>query len=301
MFEGWPDGVAPVDLLGETGAAIARIIPVVRRQWFLMLPLLKSELFRLRKRPQSWLLLVIAFLLVGLFYGGFTIGALVTAGTDAADLREPLPFSELPNFGLSIALGFFGGVMLVIVAAGMMGNEYSWNTLRPLVARARSRASLLAAKLVALLVYTVIFSFVLAALVGLLSLASTMIVGMESGFSASTLAEAFWFTARSILTSLPYLAFAFMIATLTRSNAAGIAGALGLLFIEQPLLQLLGAVSDVFGSVEKGGIAYNVNKVLFNGLGPAGEWASLGIVLLYTAVFIAVSFVVFQRRDVTSG
>jgi ABC-2 type transport system permease protein len=266
-----------------------------------MMSLLKSELFRLRKRPQSWLLLLIAFLLAGLFYGGFTVGALVTSGSDASELKDPLPFSELPDFGLSIALGFFGGVMLVIVAAGMMGNEYSWNTLRPLVARARSRASLLAAKLVALLIYAVIFSFVLAVLVGAMSLVSTMVVGIDSGLSASSLADAVWFTGRSILVGLPYLAFAFMIATVTRSNAAGIAGALGLSFIEQPLFGLLGAISDTLGNIQKGGIAYNVNKVLFDGLHTSGEWLALGIVLLYTAIFVALSFVVFLRRDVTSG
>src|SRR5699024_1727211 len=108
-----------------------------------MVNLLRSEIFRLRKRAQSWLLLVIAFVLVGLFYGGFVIGAMATSGEASDDLKSTLPLTELSDFGLSMGLGFFGSVMLIIIAAGMMGNEYSWNTLRPLVARARSRASLL--------------------------------------------------------------------------------------------------------------------------------------------------------------
>jgi ABC-2 type transport system permease protein len=266
-----------------------------------MLNLLKSELFRMRKRAQSWILIVIAFVLVGLFYGGFAIGALATSGADSADLKEPLPFSELSDFGLSIGLGFFGGVMLVIIAAGMMGNEFSWNTLRPLVARARSRSALITAKLLTLLIYTIVFSFVVAILTGGLSIVSSMIVGVDLGFSGTALLDAFWFTVRSIVVSLPILSFAFLLATLTRSNAAGIAGALGLSFVEPTVFGLLGQISDTFEKIQKGGIAYNVEKVLFNGVTNSGEWVALGVVVLYTALFVALSYSIFQRRDVTSG
>jgi len=266
-----------------------------------MMHLLRSELFRMRKRAQSWILIVIAFLLTGLFYGGFTVGSLVTGGQDATDLQEPLPFTELPDFGLSIGLGFFGGVMLVIIAAGLMGNEFSWNTLRPLVARSRSRPALITAKLLTLLIYSVVFMFVVAALIALMSVVSSMIVGIDTGFSMSSLADAFWFTVRSIVVSMPILTFAFLLATLTRSNAAGIAGALGLSFIEPTVFGLLGSINDTFRTIRKGGIEYNVTNVLMNGLDGRGEWISLGIVLLYTALFVGLSYWIFLRRDVTSG
>ena len=43
-----------------------------------MFDLLRSELFRLRKRPQTWLLPVIAFALTAMLYTGFAIGSRVT-------------------------------------------------------------------------------------------------------------------------------------------------------------------------------------------------------------------------------
>jgi ABC-type transport system involved in multi-copper enzyme maturation permease subunit len=95
------------------------------------------------------------------------------------------------------------------------------------------------------------------------------------------------------------MAFAFMLSTIARSNAAGIAGALGLSFIEQPILQLLGLVSDAFERIEEFGLSYNLNAILGFGDGDATRGAI--ILAIYTAIFVAISYVVFLRRDVTSG
>jgi ABC-type transport system involved in multi-copper enzyme maturation permease subunit len=264
-----------------------------------MLNLLRSELFRLRKRPQSWMLLVIAFVLTAFVYGGFVIGARVTTGQERTDLQESLTFPELSDFGLAFGLAFFGSVMLVIVAAGMMGNEYSWNTLRPLTARARSRVSLLTAKLLTALIYSVLFCVVLAVLIGGLSIVSSAIAGIDSGFSMDAAREALEYTFKLVFANVPYMAFAFMLSTIARSNAAGIAGALGLSFIEQPILQLLGLASDAFERIEEFGLSYNLNAIL--GFGDGDGTRGAIILAFYTAIFVAVSYVVFLRRDVTSG
>jgi ABC-2 type transport system permease protein len=264
-----------------------------------MLTLLRSELFRLRKRPQSWLLLGIAFLLTALVYAGMTVGARATSGQDQIDLRETLTFAELPDFGLSIGLAFFGSVMLVIIAAGMMGNEYSWNTLRPLAARARSRSGLITAKLLTVVIYSVLFSVVLAVLIGGLSLISSAIAGVDAGFSMEAVREALEYTFKLVYVNLPYMAFAFMLSTIARSNAAGIAGALGLSFIEQPILQLLGLASDIFERVEEFGLTYNLNAIV--GFGDGDVTRATIILAIYTALFTGISYVIFLRRDVVSG
>ena len=264
-----------------------------------MLHLLRSELFRLRKRLQTWLLLAIAFLLTALVYGGFVIGSRVAEGEDQREMREALTFPELDEFGLSIGLGFFGAVMVVIIAAGMMGNEYSWNTLRPLTARARSRSGLLTAKVITAILYTAVFMLVLAVLIGGLSLIGSAIAGVDSGFSSEAARDALGFTGKASVANLPYVAFAFMLATVARSNAAGIAGALGLSFIEQPIMQLLGLASDVFETIQTYGISYNVNAFL--GFGDGDTTRAASILLVYTVAFFAISYAVFLRRDVTSG
>lgn len=268
-----------------------------------MFNILSSELFRLRKRSQSWVLLVIAIALVALIYGGFVLAGLLTSGQESQDLREQATFTNFSDFGISMAVGFFGSVMLIIVAAGMMGNEFSWNTLRPLVARARSRASLMTAKLLALLIYSIAFIAVLALAVAGLFLIGSMIVGEPSGFSMSLLWEGIEDAYRLAYTNVPYLALAFMLATVFRSNAAGIAGALGLSFIEQPIFLLLGLASDFFRDVEKWGLSWNVAEI--SGFNPAaqsnGDARAVIILAVYTAIFVVISYIVFLRRDVTSG
>ena len=271
-----------------------------------MLNLLSSELFRMRKRAQSWVLLLISVVLIGLIYGGFVVAALLTSGQESADLREQARFANFAEFGIAMAVGFFGSVMLIIIAAGMMGNEYSWNTLRPLVARAKSRASLLTAKYLAMLIYTAIFVLVLSLIVAGMFLIGSQVVGEPSGFSVSVLGEGLEYAARLAYTNLPYLALAFLLATAFKSNAAGIAGALGLSFIEQPIFLLLGLASDFFEKVETWGISYNVAE--FSGFSGADISTSGGIdyragtiLGVYTLVFVAASYLIFLRRDVTSG
>lgn len=268
-----------------------------------MFNILSSELFRMRKRSQSWVLFVIALALVALIYGGFVLAGLLTSGQESQDLREQATFSNFSEFGISMAVGFFGSVMLIIIAAGMMGNEFSWNTLRPLVARARSRASLLTAKLLSLLVYSILFVAVLSLGVAALFLIGSAVVGEPSGFSMSVLWDGVEYAFQLAYTNLPYLALAFMLATVFRSNAAGIAGALGLSFIEQPIFLLLGLASDFFQDVEKWGVSWNVAQI--SGFNPtaesSGDVRAAIILAVYTAIFVAISYIVFLRRDVTSG
>lgn len=187
----------------------------------------------------------------------------------------------------------------IIVGAGMMGNEYGWNTLRTLVARARSRTSLLTAKFVALFLYAVVFSIVLAGLFGALSVVSSVIVGIDVGFSRDALVDMISYAIRTIVANLPYLAFAFMLATIARSNAAGVAGALEFNLIEPTVFALLGPLWAPFRDVQRGRLSYNTERLLFDGVD--GNWVPLGVIALYTVVFGRLSYYVFLRRDVTSG
>lgn len=268
-----------------------------------MFNLFSSEIFRLRKRSQSWILFVISVALVALIYGGFVLAGLLTSGQESQDLKEQATFSNFGEFGISMGIGFFGSVMLIIIAAGMMGNEFSWNTLRPLVARAQSRVSLLTAKLLALLSYSIVFVAALALAIAGMFLIGSQVVGEPSGFSMSVLWDGIEYAFQLAYTNLPYLALAFMLATVFRSNAAGIAGALGVSFIEQPIFLLLGLASDFFHSVEKWGISWNVAEI--SGFNPSadssGDVRAYIILAVYTAIFVAISYIVFLRRDVTSG
>lgn len=265
-----------------------------------MFNLLSSELFRMKKRAQSWILLLITIVLTGLIYGGFAIAARMEDGPDGPSMRETVTFIDFSEFVVTMSIGFFGSIMLIIIAAGAMGNEFSWNTLRPLVARARSRASLLSAKIASIVIYAVLFVLVLlAVLVGMVFIGS-WVVGESSGFSWSILGWSISDAMLLLLSNAPAMALAFLLATAFKSNAAGIAGALGIAFVEEPIWGLLGLASDVFDDVKEWGIAYNTSNVA-QLTGDPIEMRSVVITIAYTVLFLAISFWVFLRRDVTSG
>lgn len=254
----------------------------------------------MRRRPQSWLLIILAAVFVGLIYGGMTIGTFFASETNAVDLKKNLALPDIRDFGLAFN-SLFGGVMLAIFAAGLIGNEYSWNTVRPLLARARSRAALVTAKLSALLIYAIIFTVVLAALTVAMSLVASLVAGSSWGFSSEALLNAVWYTVGLLVVNLPYLALAFLAAMWAKSNAAGIGVALGVSFLEPALWPTLGLMSDRFKSFEKGGISYNTMRLLTDGVSDSRGWIAAAILLVYTVIFVALTYRIFLRRDVTSG
>ncbi|MGC4106315.1 MAG: ABC transporter permease subunit [Thermomicrobiales bacterium] len=262
--------------------------------------LLRSELFRVRKRPQSWLMLALATLFVALIYGGMTVGTFFANSGNANDLRETIAFDKLREFGLSFN-SLFGGIMLAIFASGMFGNEYSWNTIRPLLARARSRTSLVTAKLVTVFLYALFFTIALAILTVVISFIATLVASGHWHFGAEELGKNAAFVLGLVFTNLPYVALAVLVAMWTKSNAAGIGVAIGIAFIEPGIWPLLGYALDAFHSIQKFGLAWPTNNILFHWSGSERNWISVGVLLLYTAIFVALTYRVFLRRDVTSG
>lgn len=266
-----------------------------------MFSLLSSELFRMRKRAQSWLLIAITFALTAVIYGGFSIAAKVNSGPDAQNMRDNVTFESFHEMGLGVSIGFLGSLMLVIIAAGLMGNEFSWNTLRPLVARAQTRVSLLTAKVVAMVIYALVFVAVtLVAVTGMYFIGSWF-VGEPSGYSMDVLTHSIGYALKLLYSNMPYVALAFMLATVFKSNAAGIAGALGLSFLEEPIWMLLGLASDAFKGAQDWGISANVNALSGFADVSISEARAYATLAAYTIVFIGIAYAVFTRRDVTSG
>ena len=268
-----------------------------------MLHLLHSELFRLRKRPQSWILLLIMLLTTGGLYVSFAIAVSVSSEPDG--IRDDLALSKLFQSGMQVS-SLVGFVLIVVMAAGLIGNEYGWNTIRPLLTRSPSRTGLLTAKWITVAIYTVVlFFFGLAVAVGFSAVTST-IAGNFEGVSGALLVDWAVSFGRLIVANAPYAALAFSLALITRSNAAGISVSLGLAFIEPLISALLGFVSDAFESAQRFGIAYGSNKLTnMNGhnepVSTNEAWQAVIVLTIYTLGFVGASYVVFRRRDVTSG
>lgn len=271
-----------------------------------MLHLLRSELFRLRKRSQSWILILIGVILVGLFYSAFLIAALALSGEDQRDVKEALRLPDVQQNGMSIAV-LFGSILLSIMAAGLIGSEYSWNTIRPLLARATSRVSLLTAKWITLIVYTIVLTVLVVTVAPVVfSSVAAIIAGESPGGTTEIFRGVLYSTGRILIMMAPTAALAFMLALVTRSIAAGIAVSIGLEFLEPAIFGLLGALSDVFDTIQKFGLAWGSQKLLEIGFSDSSAttteaWQGVAACLGYTVVFVIISYVVFRRRDVTSG
>lgn len=273
-----------------------------------MIHLLRSELFRLRKRPQAWIMALLMVFGVGIFYVGLAVTASVVSDPQSAE--DSLKLTNILENGVQIA-SIVGFILTVVLASGLMGNEYSWNTIRPLLARSRSRSALLSAKWITVFLYcaglfvvgfiaTIVFSALTSALVG----------GFES-VGAATIGD--WSVAlgRVLISQLPYAALAFTLALITRSNAVGIAAGIGLGFLEPAIFGLLGIVSDSFDEVRKFGLEYPSNLLVsmnadsgFGGYGDittADAWRAVATLTVWVAVMVAATYYFFNKRDVTSG
>jgi ABC-2 type transport system permease protein len=271
-----------------------------------MIPLLQSELFRLRKRPQSMILLLITILVTGAIYAAFFIASQVMSDeAEAADVARDLALPNVFEIGMQVS-GLFVSIMLIVMASGLIGNEYSWNTVRPLIARSRTRSGLLTAKWITVALYTVLLFLVALISSAVFSAITSSMAGEFVGLSAGLLGDWGVAFARVLMANLPYIAIAFSLALLTRSNAVGISVGIALGLLEPALWGLLGLLSDRFDTIRQVGIEFHSTRLLSmnNALEDASvreAWISAGVMALYTVFFVVLSYIVFTRRDVTSG
>ncbi len=269
-----------------------------------MINLLRSELFRLRKRPQAWILALIMVLAVGAFYVSLAIAASVIS--DPQSTEDSLKLPNIFENGMQIAT-LLGYILAVVLASGLIGNEYSWNTIRPLLARSRSRSALLSAKWLTVLIYSVtLFVIGFIATIAFSAITSSIVGGFES-VDRGMIGD--WLVAfgRTLVSQLPYAALAFSLALITRSNAVGIAVGIGVGFLEPAIWGLLGIVTSAFDEVRKFGLEYpstllfNMNSGFDDNVGSGEAWRAVATLGVWVAVMVGATYYFFNKRDVTSG
>jgi ABC-2 type transport system permease protein len=275
--------------------------------------LVSMESLKIVKRPMTW----IAFLILIAATAAVVILAYVAIRASNVDAAQKA--SRISNFLLPTGIkrsfeitGFFGQIVLVVVAASVVGSEYSWGTIRMMVGTGVARSKLLLAKLIALSETTIVF-LVFAVVAGTFA---SFLVTVISGHTLTlgTVNSAWWgdlalMTVRGIFVLWVMVVLAFSIASITRSTAAGIAVGIGWPFLEGiggALLGLLGSIGD---TVNKWLISTNTNALMaHSGFGPQtvgsgtpSVWHAFGVLLLYVVVLLAITFAVFRQRDIASG
>jgi ABC-2 type transport system permease protein len=293
-----------------------------------VLPLLRSELFRLRRRWMPWaILLFVVGLTVALYLllYGTTQGQIAalqngSAGSGPqqteAELRQQLlqlrP-AAMMQFGLGV-VGGVGAVVLIVLSASVFGSEFNWGTLRVILALGAGRARFLGAKYVAIALYALI----LTALGAIGAFAASEVVARLASLDASLPGDFGIRAAEAIVTTtftfLPYIALAAVIAVWAKSGSAGIAIGLVAYFAEGIVMTLIVAFNKDLAPIADFGLSRNASAI--NSLyalpadtqsaatqGPALPDAThAAIVLLgYTVLFVGLALWRFRGRDVTSG
>jgi len=194
-----------------------------------------SGLLKLRRRLATWLTFVILLAILGLIFVAVGAAPPPEAGTDpgegGVDPAVLLAFPTAYDNVIAFILGL-GGLLAVIYGAAIAGSEWTWGTLKSAVARGENRtlyvlgtfASIAVVFAIGIVVATAFG--VVAALVGG-AIAGIPSDGIGDGAALSAIPEKL---ARVWVAIVGEGALGFAIATLTRSQLAGIGVGVGLFF-----------------------------------------------------------------------
>lgn len=291
--------------------------------------LLRAEWLKLSRRPMAWILLMVFLFQMILFLSViFLVVALHDGIFGDASIRMMEP-EQIEQFRLRLGFpGIFGevlgqvngigGFLAVVLAAGALGSEYSWGTLRVQLARQPHRGRYLVVKVVSLLLILlagILIALVVGIVFGLFYSATLGDIGTVRFHDVFLLPVG---VLRSLYVALPYLLFTFAICVLGRSIMAGVAG--GILFIT---VDASTGVPSLLAAMENPLVRFfynllvqqNVNTLVFVnrqdfGLDPAigmnldpallpSPLQATAVIALYCALFFGYAYVLFTRRDIT--
>ena len=286
-----------------------------------MLRLIGAEMFKMRKRTMTRVLLYILVAIIIVLY-------LVLLAVSKANLPTNAgvrPGTIQNLLGLPIALpvtmtvlAYFGCVLAIILVASSVGSEYNWRTMRSAVVSSESRFKLLTAKLISAAIFVLIGMVIGLAAGFIMSLITTAIGGYKFDFSFATgsyLWDQFLQFWRTFFVIIPYALLGFMFAIIGRSAMPGIASGIGIFFLEQFIVS--------FMYLAKGWIAKIPNYLLYanqqainslaslpksfaGGMGGGGFTILLPgiahafiVLSIYSLAFLVIAFYLFKKRDVT--
>lgn len=286
-----------------------------------MARLINAELYKLRHRTMTWVLL---YVLVGILIILYLL-LLAVSKVQIPD-HEAVRLGEIQNLlGLPLAIPFalsmlssFGSVLAVIMIASSVGNEYNWRTLRTALICSEGRLRLLGAKLISVGLLILIGMVIGVAVGFLMSLLTTAIGGYAFDFSFATGSYMwgqflqFW---RTFYVMMPYVLLGFLFAILGRGAMPGISLGIGVYFLESIITLFMGLAGGWIAKIPDYLLAANVRAItslaglpqqFSSGMGMGGSLMASpslphAFIILgaYSLVCIGVAFYLFRKRDVT--
>lgn len=285
-----------------------------------MIGLLRAELLKLGKRWMPYVLLLImlagaAFIIWAMGYGTWKDDDAEFAASGLRTFAYPYSVPALLDSGQ-----FWGSAFFVsILATSTVATEHNWGTIRPALSGGVSRVRFLATKLLALtLVSTVALLFALGFGI-VLSLWATSVADVNptvpGGFTAG---DFVLMVSRTALCIVPYGLMAFALTVFSRSTALGIAGTMGYMVLEAIIVAILGTGGDILQGTRILFLGHSVSALMaenriadlsfestaFRDLdseSQPGVWTATFVIIAESVAFLAVSFLIFLRRDVTTS
>ena len=204
----------------------------------------------------------------------------------------------------------FAPLLMIILAASMVGMEYRNGTLRQSLIRGINRGSFFISKIAALLI-AALFTIIVAAVLGFIaSLITTQLVTGSVSWEFLTgnfIGYLFSSIGRLLLSWGAYIALAVFVAVLFRSQMVGVAVGLVFFIGETALLTMALNSDDWLVKAAHYSIGYNVQYFTalnspFTGAHLIKEfttnfWQSGSILLVYIIVLTGGAFFIFRRQD----
>ena len=198
-------------------------------------------------------------------------------------------------------------LFVIIIAGGIVANEFRWGTIKQLLIRPISRSTILLSKYIAVLLFTLVtLLFLLAASIivgliayGLPAINPEIIVTRPDGMSSNgMLSEIVMQYGFKVLNIIVLATFGFMISSIFRSSALAIGLSMFLMFVgttaAQALAQYAWSKYILFANTDL--------SVYFTPYGPIREEMtvgfSVGVIAVYMLIFIIAAWAVFTKRDV---
>lgn len=203
----------------------------------------------------------------------------------------------------------FIGMLLIIIASGIVANEFQWGTIKLLLIRPISRSKILLSKYITVLLYGMImlvllfsFSYLIGSIwFGLPDEYYPYLSYVQNEVKEQSMATHLWIDySLKFVSILMLTTFAFAISTVFRNSAISIGISLFLLFIGEPITMLLASWFEwakflLFANTDL--TRYYESTPLISGMSLS---FSIMILIIYFIIFQVIAFTVFKKRDIAN-
>ncbi|WP_209849783.1 ABC transporter permease [Paenibacillus sediminis] len=254
--------------------------------------LIQNENMKIYVRVRTWIMLSILALL--------SIGVPILLSLENNATKQ----SVWDSFMMSTSFVFFlNTIFAVVIAAESVAGEFSWGTIKLLLIRPWSRSKILASKYIATLLFSILSTVLLAALsffTSLLIYSTDTIPSMvPPGIGAGK--YVFLSLVCSYVDLFITVAIAFMLSTVFRSGGLSIGLSLFIMFTKGIFTMIFNPEKYTWANY----LLFNhmdLSRYLVTNQGPGGATIgfSISILAVYYLILMAVTWVVFKKRDVAA-